>query len=924
MALDAYRRKRNFRKTSEPEGAEESAGRGHSFVIQKHAARRLHYDFRIEVDGVLRSWAVTRGPSLVAGEKRLAVHVEDHPLEYGEFEGTIPRGEYGGGTVIVWDRGTWEPVGDADKGYRKGHLEFELKGRKLVGRWHLVRMAGKPREKRENWLLIKGDDEHARAANAPDILAERPESVKTGRLIADVEGEAPGWSSKTGKIDPAKTVGGAGREAPAKGAKRRPASKSVPAKSAKGKVARHAATKDKAAAGDRRAGAGGATSAPASGSAPSSGHAPAVVDPAAIKGSRKAAIPDFVEPQLASLRSATPGGDRWIHEIKFDGYRLQARLADGEARLLTRGGYDWTDRFGEAVAAALRDLPAHEAVIDGEMVVEAVGGASDFSALQADLSEGRSDRFVFYAFDLLHLDGHDLTGAPLDQRKAALERLLADAPPVLRYSAHFDEDGEMILRHACRLSLEGVISKLRDGKYRSGRGRDWIKSKCSERQEFVIAGYVPSTTSDSAIGSLVLGHYRGGSLIHAGRVGTGFSRKVAEDLHARLEPLRRDASPFEAKLSAEARRGVRFVEPKLVAEVEFRAWTGDGVLRHASFRGVREDKSAAHVAREDEGATFATKGTLPRWTVKLTHPDRVYWKDAGVTKQGLAEYYSEAWRFMAPHVVHRPLALLRCPGGIDGQCFFQKHAWKGMSGAILTAQDGTDASDQPIVAIDGFDGLIGLVQGGVLEIHPWQAALADLEKPDQIVMDLDPGDGVGWDEIVAAAREVRERMEAEGLACFVKTSGGKGLHVVSPLKPQAGWDLVKGFAKRIADEMAADGPDRFVATITKSKRKGKILVDYLRNGRGATAVAPYSTRAWDGAPVSMPLGWDELGPAIGPGYFTVSNAPARLANLADDPWADFRRAEAPLGAAKRNGAPRRKGGAGTSGRGAARGRRKDA
>lgn len=867
MALDTYRRKRDFRKTAEPEGTATPEAGGRSFVIQKHAARRLHYDFRMEVDGVLRSWAVTRGPSLLPGEKRLAVHVEDHPLEYGDFEGTIPKGEYGGGTVIVWDRGTWAPIGDAEKGYRKGHLDFELKGEKLGGRWHLVRMAGKPREKRENWLLIKGDDEFARGADDPDILEERPESVKTGRVIADVEDETPGWSSKTGKID---------KEPEEK----RPASKPGARQERAVKTSAGHTAKSRAGA----AGGKGSSRAQAEAAAPAK---------AQTKGSRKAAMPGFIEPQLATLRAEAPSGDRWIHEIKFDGYRLQAHVADGKARLLTRSGLDWTDRFGAAVVDALAALPVAEAVIDGELVVEGGGGASDFSALQADLSEGRSDRFVYYAFDLMHRDGRDLTGAALTDRKAALAQVLAGAPPVLRYSEHFEEDGEMILRHACRLSLEGVISKLRDGKYRPGRGRDWIKSKCSERQEFVIAGYVPSTTSDKAIGSLVLGHHDGGSFVHAGRVGTGFSRRMAQDLYARLKPLAREDSPFDAALSSEARRGARFVEPTLVAEVEFRAWTGDGVLRHASFRGLREDKSAEAVIREDAGpAKSSTK--LPHWTVKLTHPDRIYWKDVGVTKQGLAAYYSEAWRFMAPHVVHRPLALLRCPGGVGGQCFFQKHAWKGMNAKILTLHDPQDEPGEAIVGIDGFDGLIGLVQGGVLEIHPWQASLDDLEKPDQIVMDLDPGEGVTWEAMMAAAREVRERLEAEGLACFLKTSGGKGLHVVSPLEPMAGWDEVKGFAKRIADEMSADSPERFVATVSKAKRKGKILVDYLRNGRGATAVAPYSTRARDGAAVSMPIEWDELGPEIGPAGFTVMNAAARLANLPADPWVDFGKARAPI------------------------------
>lgn len=833
MALETYRRKRDFEKTAEPSGAEGKAGSGDSFVVQKHDATRLHYDFRLEMDGVLKSWAVTRGPSYVPGEKRLAVHVEDHPLEYGDFEGTIPKGEYGGGTVIVWDRGRWTPLGDPHKGYRKGHLEFELEGEKLKGRWHLIRMAGKPREKRENWLLIKGDDEFARKEGDPDIIEEEPDSVKTGRSIADVEDEPPGWSSKTGRIE-------------------RPQEKAPAARTpAKGRTA------------------------------------------AVPKGGKASPLPDFVPPALATLRPAAPHGARWVHEIKFDGYRLQAHIRDGEARLWTRGKLDWTEKFGKAIPKALAALPLQEAILDGEVVVESAAGASDFGALQADLSAGRSDRFVFYLFDLLYLDGRDRRAAPLVERKAALQQLLQGADPVLKYSEHFEASGEMVLQHACRLSLEGIVSKLRDAKYPSGRSRDWIKSKCSQRQEFVVAGYVPSTASEHAVGSLVLGYHDDkGRMVHAGRVGTGFSRIVSEDLFRRLEALRVARSPFPDRLPAEASRGARFVKPELVAEVEFRAWTGDGMVRHAAFRGLREDKTADEIRRE--GSAVEKAADRPPRTVTLTHPDRVYWKDAGVTKEGLADYYTQVWPLMAPFVVNRPLALLRCPSGVGDQCFFQKHEWKGQSKEILTFDDPLDKTDEKLVAIDGLDGLIGLVQGATLEIHPWQSTLSDLEHPDQIVMDLDPGEGIAWPTIIAAAREVRERLTAAGLASFVKTSGGKGLHVVAPLKPKAGWDEVKGFAKAMADAMAADAPEKFVATVAKAKRGGKILVDYLRNGRGATAIAPYATRARAGAPVAMPLAWDELSPDIGPAYFTVANAPLRLANLKADPWADFRKAAVPL------------------------------
>lgn len=886
MALETYHSKRNFEATPEPRGSRRKSKGGNSFVVQKHDARRLHYDFRLEKDGVLLSWAVTRGPSLVPGDKRLAVHVEDHPLDYGEFEGTIPKGEYGGGTVLLWDRGTWKPIGDPDKGLKKGHLEFELDGEKLHGRWHLVRMPSRRGEKRENWLLIKGEDEFARSPDEPDLLEERPESVKTGREIEEIAGEEPGWSSKTGKIE----------------------------KSGKSKAAKSKKTAENGANAQKKTPDQAET--PGQEQQTKNLPVPTAIDPSRIKGAKKSDYPGFVEPELATLKAAPPLGERWVHEIKFDGYRLQAHLRSGQLSLLTRTGLDWTKRFGTEIPEAFTALPASEAIIDGELVVENSAGATEFALLQSDLSEGRTDRFVYYAFDLIYLDGYDLRDAPLVERKAALEQLLSGAPAGLRYSAHFDEEGEMILRHACRLSLEGLVSKVRDSVYRPGRSKEWIKSKCSDRQEFVVGGYVPSSTSDKAIGSLVLGHYENGKLVHAGRTGTGFTNAVARDLYNRLEQMRREDSPFSHPLDADARRGVRWVDPELVAEVEFRNWTADARVRHAAFRGLREDKPAHEIVREDEPASKdngrAKASAKPPTAVKLTHPDRVYWQDAGVTKEGLADYYTQVWRRMAPFVVARPLALVRCPDGTAGQCFFQKHAWKGHSKEILTVHDPKDKSDEPIIAIDSLDGLIGLVQGGVLEIHTWQSSLNDLERPDQIVMDLDPGEGVAWTDVIAAAREVRERLKAAGLESFVKTSGGKGLHVVSPLKPSAGWDEVKGFAKGVAEAMATDDPDRYVATVTKSKRRGKILVDYLRNGRGATAVAPYSTRARAGAPVSMPLAWDELDPNIGPAYFTVNNAVARVVNLESDPWEGFRKAEAPLPGASKGGNGKGRGGTRTA------------
>jgi bifunctional non-homologous end joining protein LigD len=810
VALETYRAKRDFSATDEPAGTDRR-GHGDAFVVQKHAARRLHYDLRLEIGDALASWAVTRGPSLVPGDKRLAVHVEDHPLDYADFEGEIPKGQYGGGEVIVWDRGRWEPEGDPVRGLKKGRLDFTLEGAKLKGRWHLVRMGAKRGEKRENWLLIKGSDEAARSEADPDILEQEPASVISGRTVDDI---------------------------------------------AAGKPAKKPPTKRRTRSGKAR-------------------------DP----------FPGFIPPALATLKPKAPAGPGWVHEIKFDGYRLQTQIRGGKAKFLTRSGQDWTARFGAEIGGALTALPAKTAILDGELVVEGAGGASDFSALQADLSANRTDRFRYYLFDLLYVDGEDLRAEPLVARKDRLAALLNGAAEPLRLSEHFDEDGEVMLRHACRLSLEGLVSKQRDAAYPTGRTRSWIKSKCSDRQEFVIAGYVPSSVSKDLVGSLVLGYHEDGTLVHAGRVGTGFSREVARDLVARLEPLSRKSPPFAEKLTAEAKRGVVWVKPALVAEVEFRAWTADGILRHATFRGLREDKPAHEITREAAAETAKT----PRPQVRLTHPDRIYWPDAGVTKQGLADYYAEVWPRMAPFIVNRPVALLRCPGGTEGQCFFQKHAWKGLSREILTFRDPLDDDESPLVAVDGLPGLIGLVQGGALEIHAWQSTLDNLEHPDQIVMDLDPGEGVPWSAVLDAARAVRARFEDVGLAGFVKTSGGKGLHVVAPLKPTdaAGWDAVKGFAAAMARSMAADDPDRYVATITKAKRTGRILLDYLRNGRNNTAIVAYGARARPGAPVSMPLAWDELGPEIGPAHFTVANAPARVANT-PDPWADFRAAAAPL------------------------------
>jgi len=811
-SLAAYQAKRDFGATSEPAG-EVTPTEGFRFCVQKHDATRLHFDLRLELDGVLKSWAVTRGPSFVTSEKRLAVETEDHPLEYLTFEGVIPKGQYGAGTMIVWDTGTWRPEFDPHLGLDKGHLEFTLEGERLRGRWHLVKMKPRPREKRNNWLLIKADDEYAHAEGTPEPVDLEMGSVLSGTTNAELE--------KTGAV----RADHAGRAA---------------------------ATKPRA-----------------------------LPDLARAKGAKKGIMPPFVEPCLASLADRAPNGPDWVHEIKFDGYRLQARIDGAKVKLLTRKGLDWSDKFA-AVGKALAALGLGAAILDGEVVVEE-GGVSNFAALQAALEAGTSASMVYYVFDLLYLAGFNLTGMPLAERKALLAGLLDDVPKdgPIRFSEHIEGEGEAMARHACRLGLEGIVSKRRDLPYRSGRGNQWLKVKCALRQDFVVAGYVPSTTSKKAVGSLVLGVNEGGRLVHVGRVGTGFSEAVSRSIAAELDAIARPTPPFDGSLTTEARKGVRWAEPRLVAEVEFRTWTADGNVRHAAFKGLRRDLDPAEIVREGGAMTEPEDAPAPARSFALTHPDRVLWPDIGLTKQGLAEFYAATADFILPHIVNRPLALVRCPQGVGQDCFFQKHAFAGMSKAVARHTVG----DEEVLVVSDFEGLVALVQASVLEIHPWGSTMADPELPDRITFDLDPDEGLAYADVIAAALDVRARLDAMGLASFVKTTGGKGLHVVVPLEPKADWDAVKTFAAGVASTMAKENPAKYTDNVSKRARTGRLYVDYLRNGRGATAVAAYSTRARAGAPVATPLGWDELTPDIKPNHFTVANLPGRLATLTPDPWA---------------------------------------
>ena len=895
MALEQYRKKRKFGVTAEPRGRKGQRG-GDRYVIQKHAARRLHYDLRLELDGVMKSWAVTRGPSLDPGEKRLAVHVEDHPIEYNFFEGTIPQGEYGGGTVMIWDRGRWIPEGDPHKGYAKGHLDFVLEGDKLRGRWHLVRMRGRDRDRHENWLLIKGRDDEARSGRADDILEEEPLSVASGRSmdqIAAGKGKKRVWHSN--------------RSANRSAADARPQTQrefraELQAQSNRLKGRGKLKVSAKRAA-KRRTTAKAAMPVAARRSAEP-------VRPTR----RRDGLPDFVTPSLATLHSAPPDSAAWIHEIKFDGYRIEARLDHGQVRLLTRKQLDWTHRF-DRIAKAVAALPADTALLDGELVVEDERGASSFSLLQTDLKEDREDRFVYWVFDLLYLDGRDFTGEALTVRKAALRQLLKrqSRNGAIRYAEHFEERGSEIFRHACEMNLEGIVSKLRDAPYRSGRSENFIKTKCHNEQEFVVAGFTPSTAMPNAVGALTVAFHERGKLRYAGRVGTGFTHRTARDLWRRLSALRIDRPPLVLPQD-ERRKNVIWVKPELVVETEFRGITHDGLLRQASFKGVREDKPAGEVVRERpvedampanrkhmrksgergprQRETKPSRGAAPTRArsasarvavadVHLTHPDRVYWADVGISKQDLAEYYVNVWKLMAPHLIDRPLAIVRCPDGITGECFFQKHIASNIKESPLRHIVGSKEHD--VIAVEKLRDLIELAQFGALEIHVRGSQLGRLELCDRIVFDLDPDESVGWKEIVAAAQETRDRLKAQKLKSFVKLSGGKGIHVVVPVAG-VDWEAIKRFAARVAASMTADSPQRYLAKMTKSLRKGKIFIDYFRNSREATSVAVYSTRARAGAPISMPLSWEGLARTSAGNQFTVLNSKKYLKT---DPWAEI-------------------------------------
>jgi bifunctional non-homologous end joining protein LigD len=833
--LKQYHAKRDFAKTPEPSGRRRSAGGegGLQFVVQRHDATRLHYDFRLEHDGVLKSWAVPKEPSLSTKDRRLAVQTEDHPLDYGSFEGEIPEGEYGAGSVVIWDRGHWQPIGDADEGLKEGKLNFELDGERLKGRFTLVRMAERPpsgtskgRSKRktgsakENWLLLKRTD---------------PPAVE--------------------------------RKTTASGTRRKTATPRPPSGTPKGRARRTRAAPD----------------------------------PADVDGARRSALPKKPSPQLATPVTRPPDGPGWLLEPKLDGYRVLCRIDHGEVTVLTRRGNDWTSEF-ENIAAAARTLPCQTAVVDGEAVVYDSHGVTSFQRLQNAL-KGESSSIVLVAFDLLHLDGWDLLRVPLLERKRLLEQLLENAPPAIRYGEHVTESGAKFFTAACKLGLEGIIAKRAADPYREERTRSWLKIKCLKREEFVIVGFTDPGGSRTAFGALLVATRESPAapLRYAGKVGTGFDERTLKALYARLQPLERRSAPVERASARGVARDVHWVEPQLVAEIAYTEWTSDGRLRHPVYVGLREDKTGDEVVVERPEAPVASpapsRSAAPKakekGRVQLTHPDKVLFPDPGITKRQLADYWQQVADFALPLLRDRPLTLRRCPDGYAAQCFWQKHVGVGVPAAVprVAITQGED----PYAAVDDVESLIALAQIGVLELHVWGSRAQHLDQPDLIVFDLDPAEDVAWREVAAAALDVKERLAGLGLNAFAKLTGGKGLHVVVPVTPGPSWPAVKKFTRAFVNEMVRDEPRRFVASMSKAKRVGKIFVDYLRNDAEATAIGAYSPRARAGAPIALPVEWDEIAPdAAQPPKFGLLDVPKWARKRKRDPWAELDAARRPL------------------------------
>ncbi len=810
--LDTYRRKRDFSRSPEPTGAaiKTSAKKKNtaklSFVVQKHAATRLHYDLRLEINGVLKSWAVTKGPSLNPADKRLAVRTEDHPLEYGSFEGVIPDG-YGAGTVMLWDQGEWIPKTDAIEGLIGGSLKFELKGARLQGNWALVLMKGaKGHKGKENWLLIKERDDAADEAFDP--LASWTDSIASGRDFKAIERAAHGH------------------------------------------------------------------------------EAAAAMEPDTLK------FPAFVEPQLATLKETPPSGAAWAHELKFDGYRIQALLSQRRVKLITRNGKDWTTRY-PAVTAALAKLTVQSAAIDGELVALDSDGRSNFSALQAATDAGMDDILAYFAFDLLFLDGENLQRRPLSERKSALRKLLPKSGRIVRFSDHIADRGADVIAKACALGLEGIVSKKLSASYRSGRSAAWIKSKCVGRDEFLIGGFRKSDKKGRPFSSLLVGEFENDALIYRGRVGSGFSDASLEDLSAVMAPLKRKTTAF-VKLPPDARRGAVWLAPKLVAEVAYTERTVGGLLRHPTFLGLREDKAPEQIVTRQQKETEESTGRAANDArssilgLRISNPDRFMFDNGGPTKRDIAEYIAEFSVHILPFLKNHPVSLVRCPSGLGERCFFQKH----MAGSAppefratrIIQSDGTKAD---YILLETPKSLVAAAQMGVIELHLWGSRADRLEYPDRLVIDLDPDDGLSFMDVRNAAIEVRDILASAGLKSFALLTGGKGIHVVAPLERRRQWQDIKYAARGLARQMAAGKPELCVSEMSKKKRVGKIFIDWLRNERGATAICPYSLRARRGAPVATPLGWAELMRTNAANAFTINNIRQRIAAMKADPWKGY-------------------------------------
>jgi len=810
VKLQEYNQKRNFEKTIEPEGKTEKPEDRLKFVVQHHAARRNHYDLRLEWDGALLSWAVPKVPSYNTRDKRLAVQVEDHPLEYRNFEGTIPKGEYGGGVVMLWDEGYWEPQADVEEGLGSGSLKFVLKGRRLKGKWTLIRLKPKAGETKNNWLLLKEKDEYAKTV---DEILEFTTSIRTGRTMTEIE---KGEDEKITK---------------------NPFSK--------------------------------------------------------------------VNVQLAKLVNTIPEGDDWLYELKYDGYRILAYLEGNNVRLITRNNNDYTKRFAD-IAYFLIDWAVGRAMIlDGEMVITDAEGKSDFQALQNYMRNPKGQNLTYIVFDLLALDGADLRGHRLIKRKETLEALMKDSPKNLRYSQHIRGKGKEFFQAACQSDLEGIVGKKADSVYSGIRNGDWIKLKCDKRQEFVIGGYTLSDKKTSGVSSLLLGIYEGEELVYAGRAGTGFTARSMKELEEKFQSIKREATPFKQAPEPKKNEKITWLEPVLVAEIKFAEWTKENLLRQASFKGIRTDKDPRDIKKENaddetqsdekpkedqslanelERSMKATGNSIIIAGIKITNPDKVLFEDPEITKADVVQYYAKVSERMMPYVSNRILSIVRCPKGISQSCFFKKHPGPGNKAIVTMPIMNSKGETEDYFYIENVSGLVYEAQMGTLEFHTWGSRADDLEKPDMMVFDLDPDEGMDLETVRQGVRDVKSILEQLFLNSFLKTSGGKGYHVVVPFKPTVDWETFYDFAKRIAEVMEQKWPDRYTSNVRKVNRKNRIFIDWIRNGRGATSIAPYSIRARSGARVSMPITWEELD-TVAPDGVDMEDALSRIDG--DDPWKDF-------------------------------------